>query len=302
MFGLKFTRSTFSDGEAPSIFKRMRAAVAFFSVLTGLAVSPSVFCLSPNCNLTDTSYAVARENFEYEDVSFSYSWHIYQDVREIVRNYLADDPDDEYGCFYQPDYAGFLVELNCLVKRISEQVQLSVEINRIDSGNNLLKFDATAPFFRPEAVVARFAEAFPESFRGKVVRQNAYNAPQPGFYLLGGIGLWLGNVNYSAFSTDYLYYDLSRTEELPPGLLHGIERFQKTEKFEWAAFIAIALGTLAMEFTSPFIFDSNSERYYQYILAVSLPGVVATAAIGVDLLLFRPRRLFKILSPLNYDL
>ncbi len=290
-------------GEGPRLPGGIGAKVTLFAVLVMLAaIGPSGFSLTPNCDLTDRSYAVASENFGYEDTSFAYAWFLYRDVREVIRNYFADDPNDEYGCFYQPGRAGILMELNCYVKRVSDMVQLTVAINRIDSGSGLLKFEATAPFFRPEVVVAEFAKAFPESFQGKVVRRYTYGLPQQGFYLVNGLGLSLGNVHYAAFDLDNLHQDLSMTDDLPPGLLLDVERFQKTEKFEFASFLTIGLGTLVLEFTSPFIFDSTSERYVQNILAVSLPGVVAATAIGVDFILFRPRRLLKILSPLNDNL
>jgi hypothetical protein len=186
----------------------------------------------PPCDIPPDSYAVLQSTLEYQDMSASYAESIYNDVRRVVRGYLADYYTEQ--CFYdsglEVDAANHnrntLLDLQCKVKRVSNKVILSVRIARHDTQESLLLFETSALFFQPAAALASFAAAFPELFAGRVVRHYSYAMPPQGFYLPRGalyIGMNLGNVSYIP---EDLEKDLMGTENVPPGLIRSLRCFR----------------------------------------------------------------------------
>ena len=137
---------------------------------------------APRGAFGDDGYAVMESRLEFTDVSASYARSIYKDVRVIVHGYLADEKLPYSHFFdYNPYVEGKPLDLLCEVKRLSNEIHLSVRITRYETQDVLLSFDMTVPFFRPEVAVAAFATSFPEKFSQPVVRQHSYVVPPQGF-------------------------------------------------------------------------------------------------------------------------
>ena len=259
------------------------------------------------CVIPAGCYAVVQSTLAYQDVSDSFAQSFYNDVRQIVRGYLADFYT-EY-CFYdsglEAGAAGHdkntLLDLQCRVERVSNKVILKVRIAGSDTQESLLSFETSASFFQPAAALASFAEAFPDLFAGRVVRRCSYTLPPEGFYLPRGelnLGLSLGNVRYTL---EDLEKDLGATENAPPRLMRSARCLRIRRGIERAA---IGLGALAVLLTAiPIAIiakgSEDSSALSQAPPAVWITMGAGTSVCALTLLemgLFPPRRLVRKLN------
>jgi hypothetical protein len=254
----------------------------------------------PICDMTEDSYSVAQMSLESVDVSDWYAEAIYNDVREIIQGYLADDPTDS--CFYYypnlDDASGYIgrpLDFRCEVKRVSDDVLLSVRIYRYDTQEALISFETTAPFFQPAVAVASFAAAFPEEFTGQVVHQYSYTLPQKGFRGSWLGGLYLGDMYYPPA---VFKQDLENTEEVPPEIIQSLRCYQTRNIIfgtvslaghaTWVTAMIIGLSKQSRD-----VLDEETNR--QLIIAFSIGALVGITA-SIPILLPPPRRLIANLN------
>jgi hypothetical protein len=238
--------------------KRIVVALVAAS-LVFVVVGQFVFSSSPEYKppLPQDSYVLLQSDLSYAEVSASYAWSIYNDVRQILSGFLSADGNFFYDADTRNDIAdslrthrNILIDLHCQVRRDSSTAILSVQIDRHDTDENLFTFVTSAPFFQPEFLLSSFALAFPDAFALPVVREYSYVIPPRGFRVpkgvpsyampssglldLGGLlplGLSFDDVVYYRYITD-LEKDLAANEGVPAGVIRSAQLFRSRRSLE----------------------------------------------------------------------
>jgi hypothetical protein len=282
-------------------FVRFNRTAAAFALCAAVGQFAAATEPKTPCEISPDSYAVVRSNLEYHDVSGSFAGSFYHDVREIVRGYLAHESTER--CFFdsglEAGAAGHnentLLDLQCRVERVSNKVVLSVRIIGSDTQQSLLSFDTSAFFFQPASALADFAEAFPQQFAGRVVRQYSYSLPPEGFHLPQCVGVYgsemlLGNVSY--YTPEDLEEDLRRTGNVPPRLICSVQCLKFRRGLEWAAAFAGNLAALAGGIGFLAISENPHMEQEQLALGITFAaGVSLWAFTAIESAVFKPRRL-----------
>ncbi len=233
---------------APTL--RCLAFAAALVVLAGASHAEE----APPCNIRFDGYVVVESNLTYSDVSSSYANAIYSDVRGIVAGHLSEWSSD--WCFFREGSRdpgleasvharNELLELSCEVGRVSGKAFLSVRIVGRGTGDVLLSFQTSMPFFKPWLAVAELAEGFPRIFAGRVVgRDVAVSTPAEGFRSHDG-DLYLGDIRYSKV-LDF-QEDLRRTEGVPRAVGQSARRYTFRRGLDLTAFGVGGIALLTLE-------------------------------------------------------
>jgi hypothetical protein len=121
-----------------------------------------------------------------------------------------------------------LLDLYCEVKRVSSDVLLAVRLEMHGTNENLLSFEASAPFFQPNLVLQYFAVSFPHTFAGQVLPDIPYPYPlSTNRFHLGFEASELYFVGDS-ISWDFadLENDLIMTEGVPMNVIKSVARYR----------------------------------------------------------------------------
>jgi hypothetical protein len=207
---------------------------------------------------------------EYSGVSRNYAYAISDQVVAILSGFLGEAPAHSFDSTWRT---------SCVVGRESDKVLLSVRITRRGTGESLLSFETSAPFFRPEIALASFAEAFPRALPTRELREYSYPLPEEGFHYDDSpfTSVRFSFVDYGVGRD--IIEDLERTKGLSPSLVGSVRCYNYRRV---AAFPMIIVGDLVFV-ASLFGLPANWNQDGGSYLATMLVGGLATMLVGFAL-------------------